>query len=359
MKQWKVLLHPVICASFLILPYAFDPGGLTFPLFDFDAPLQRSVFLSYVFMLGLFYLNYYFLIPRLYFQRKVLLYILTVVVLCFMVVNTAVVVLRLSGQRPEAPPGENGRVRGNHFPMDRPPGELPGSPLGARHGMPPYTNGIFICTIGVFVTLSLRVHDKWKENEEKKLSAEISSLKLQVNPHFLFNTLNSLYAFALKERSMSTASSILKLSGIMRYVVTEASQDFVSLEKEINYINDYIDLQKMRLDTCVELIYEVTGDVTGLQIAPLTLIPFIENAFKYGVNPDEDSRIAIAIRIEGKELVLKVENNKVTIADDPMMKSGKGIQNTKARLDHLYGGRYLLSIDDSPRRFNIKVTIQL
>lgn len=354
MKQWKVLVHLIICASFLILPYAFDPGGLSFPLFDFNQPIQRSIFLSYILMLGLFYVNYYLLIPRLYLQRKVVLYAFSIIVLCLIVVNTPSTVMRLSGHKPIRP--EDAPFRGDQ-PMDRMP-----NPQGNRerpHGIPPYTNGIFICTIGVFVTLSLRIHNRWKENEEKKLSAELSSLKLQINPHFLFNTLNSLYAFALKEKSPTTASSILKLSSIMRYVVTESPQDFVSLEKEISYINDYIDLQKMRLDKRVDLRYEVVGDLRGHQIAPLTLIPFIENAFKYGVNPDEASKIGIAIAVEKNTLIMIVENNKVTVADDPMMKSGKGIQNTKARLDYLYQGRYVLAIEDLSETFQVKLTLQL
>lgn len=352
-NQWKVLVHLVICASFLILPYAFDPGGLSFPLFDFNQPIQRSIFLSYVLMLALFYVNYYLLIPRLYLERKVVLYAFTIIVLCLIVVNTPGTVMRLSGHRPVRPEGAPFRRDQPMDPMSNPQNKR------GHHGIPPYTNGIFICTIGIFVTLSLRIHNRWKENEEKKLSAELSSLKLQINPHFLFNTLNSLYAFALKEKSPTTASSILKLSGIMRYVVTEAPQDFVSLEKEIGYINDYIDLQKMRLDKSVDLKYEVFGDLAGHQIAPLTLIPFIENAFKYGVNPDEPSKILVSIAVEKNSLVMIVDNKKVTIADDPMMKSGKGIQNTKARLDYLYQGKHALVIDDLSDAFHVKLTLQL
>lgn len=195
--------------------------------------------------------------------------------------------------------------------------------------------------------------------EEAKHKAELIALKGQINPHFLFNTLNGLYGLAVRDKSTSTATGILKLSGMMRYVVSETGNGFVSLEKELSYINDYIELQKLRLDKRIRLSYKVTGMINKQQLAPLTLMPFIENAFKHGVNPDDDSNINILIELDEREIRLTVENNKVKVALAPHEKSGKGIENTKSRLNLLYPSRHFLIIDEDEKTFRVQLTIQL
>ena len=129
----------------------------------------------------------------------------------------------------------------------------------------------------------LKINSRLKLAEKEKVNAELSYLKAQINPHFLFNTLNSIYSLAI-EKSDYTATAVVKLSSMMRYVITDASHKFVPLEKEINYISNYIELQKLRIDSSIKLMYTVTGDISDKKIAPLVLISFIENAFKYGVN---------------------------------------------------------------------------
>ncbi len=133
----------------------------------------------------------------------------------------------------------------------------------------------------------------------------------------------------------------------------------VDLEKEISYINDYIELQKLRLDKRVQLAFEVVGSTEGKRIAPLILVPFIENAFKYGVNPDEDSNIKIRIEIVYGELTLHVVNNKVKVSMSPFEKSGKGIENTKLRLKLLYPSQYFLDISEDEKIFRVHLIIQL
>ncbi len=188
---------------------------------------------------------------------------------------------------------------------------------------------------------------------------ELGALKNQVNPHFLFNTLNSLYAMALRDKAISTADNIMKLSGLMRYVVTETNNAFVTLEKELNYINGYIQLQKIRLDKNVKLNYHVEGSSGSLQIAPLILIPFIENAFKHGVNPDEDSQIDIRISTEGSSLKLIVVNKKVSIQNSVHEQSGLGLENTKSRLRLLYPSRHDLFLSNDKKTFRVVLTIDL
>ncbi|HRD40256.1 MAG TPA: sensor histidine kinase, partial [Bacteroidia bacterium] len=186
---------------------------------------------------------------------------------------------------------------------------------------------------------------------------ELSYLKAQINPHFLFNTLNSIYSLAI-QKSDETANAVVKLSGMMRYVLTESQNEFVSLQKELDYINNYIELQKTRLDSTIKLHYTITGTTTGKAIAPLILIPFIENAFKYGVNAEENSEITIEISVNEAAINLFVKNNKVSIRPDPENRSGLGIENTKSRLLLLYPGKHYLNIDDNSASFSVSLSIK-
>ena len=156
----------------------------------------------------------------------------------------------------------------------------------------------------LFVFLSLRINKQLKQTEEDKLNTELSYLKAQINPHFLFNTLNSIYSLAITENADQTSSAIVKLSGMMRYVISEANKDFVSLEKEVNYVKDYIEMQKLRLGNTVKIDPSVSGHYFIKKIAPLMLISFIENAFKHGVNAEAHSVILIELNIIDNDLTL-------------------------------------------------------
>ncbi len=195
--------------------------------------------------------------------------------------------------------------------------------------------------------------------EVEKNSAEVSYLRSQINPHFLFNTFNSIYALAIKENAERTANGMLKLSGMMRYVVSESSSEFVPLEKELSYINDFIELQKLRIDSGVNLEYALKGIPEGKRIAPLLLIPFIENAFKHGVNPDEDSSIRILIDIGEDTLHLFVENNKVSIHHEKNERMGYGIENTRNRLSLLYPSNHTLVIVDTSKKYQVNLNLKL
>ena len=145
----------------------------------------------------------------------------------------------------------------------------------------------------------------------------------------------------------------------MRYVVTESSQEYVPLQKEINYINDYIDLQKLRMDESTQFSFEIKGNPIGKIIAPLILIPFIENAFKYGLNPEEDSEININITINNNHLTLNVVN-KMVVDDIPEeLKTEKGIENTTKRLEFIYPNKHTLAIKEIENYFHIHLEIEL
>jgi LytS/YehU family sensor histidine kinase len=133
----------------------------------------------------------------------------------------------------------------------------------------------------------------------------------------------------------------------------------VGLDKEIDYVNNYIDLQLLRLTDRIDIQYEITGEPAGYEIAPFLLIPFVENAFKYGVNSEDNSRIAITLDVQGGVLKLRVTNNKVYLKPNMEHQTGLGIQTTKRRLELLYAGRYTLEILDDSKLFDVVLTITL
>jgi len=217
---------------------------------------------------------------------------------------------------------------------------------------------IFLFLVVVFFSLILRIGARWKQTEKEKLNTELSYLKAQINPHFLFNTLNSIYSLAI-EKSDYTASAIVQLSGMMRYVLSESHNDFVPLEKEIIYLNNYIELQRIRFGNSIKLVFAVNGSAAFKKIAPLVLIPFVENAFKYGVNAEEDSDINIQVDIGEENLHLQVFNKKVRVLQATDDKSGLGIENTKKRLQLLYPDYHRLLIHDNENDYFISLTLQL
>ncbi|WP_103068199.1 sensor histidine kinase [Aquimarina sediminis] len=199
-------------------------------------------------------------------------------------------------------------------------------------------------------------------NKEKRRS-ELQALKAQVNPHFLFNTLNTIYSSALKKED-KTAEMILKLSGNFRYLLHEGQKEEVPIKKEIRHIKDYVSLQEERLSSKVKVDFNVTIDNVEQNIAPLLLISFIENAFKY-TSLLKGSNHNIIIRIELKDGVFGfccINPYNRTIEEDidnEWKESGIGISNTKKRLQHLYPNKHELQIDDKEDVFKVTLKIIL
>jgi len=228
-----------------------------------------------------------------------------------------------------------------------------------------FVGTVFTSLTFVILSTGLKFATDWFNNERiqrdlenQRLTAELSFLKSQINPHFLFNTLNSIYSMAL-EKSDNTAEAVVKLSAMMRYVLNDADKALVSLEQELNYISSYIELQSIRFGDALPLQYNVIGSLEGKKIAPLILIPFIENAFKHGVNAEADSEIKIEIVVNGNELNMMVVNNKVPLQIPDEHKTGVGIENVKNRLKLLYAGRHVLTITDTDEAFFVALKLKL
>lgn len=195
-----------------------------------------------------------------------------------------------------------------------------------------------------------------RDLENQRLSAELAFLKSQINPHFLFNSLNSIYSLAY-QRAETTPEAILKLSEIMRYMLYECNDNKVDLAKELQYLQNYIDLQKIRLGKNAYIEFNVDGKVEHQQIVPLLLIPFIENAFKHGVAGNRLTPIRLSIEVNQAGLHFYMQNKKHTNNRDAA--GGIGLNNVRRRLKLLYPGKYNLQINDAADTYTVELSLVL
>jgi two-component system, LytTR family, sensor histidine kinase AlgZ len=197
----------------------------------------------------------------------------------------------------------------------------------------------------------------WMKMQWEKLSAELQLLKAQVHPHFLFNTLNSIYSFSLKDSS-KTPGLILKLSSLLSYMLYDCKAEKVRLEKELEIMKNYIELEKERHNNQMEISWNVENNTGGEMIAPLLLLPLLENAFKYGISKDiEQSWLSIDVMIKQGVLKCKIANSKsenISYHED-----GAGISNVRKRLDFIYPGNYEFKLNDEAYFFVASLQINL
>jgi two-component system LytT family sensor kinase len=213
--------------------------------------------------------------------------------------------------------------------------------------------------------VALKLSIDWYEQQRilqkilvEKLNAEVNFLRSQVNPHFLFNILNNLYALTLK-KSDQAPEVVLKLSEMMEYMLYESDDPKVALDKEISYLRNYIDLEKIRYDTNPDISFEVAGDPDGKEIAPLLLLPLVENAFKHGLSKKaEHGWLHGKINVSQSAVEVTVENNK-SAGPPAEGKGGIGLENLRKRLELLYPSSHLLRIDDTKESFKVFMEIKL
>ncbi|TDB63973.1 sensor histidine kinase [Arundinibacter roseus] len=219
--------------------------------------------------------------------------------------------------------------------------------------------------IVIFIAM-LRFAEEWfllearkKEIENEKLTAELRFLKAQINPHFLFNTLNNLYYLAFTQ-SPNTTVVIDNLSQMMRYMIYESNHPKVTLSKEIEYMENYISLEKLRLDNQVPIEFTVTGNPERVMIEPFLFITFLENAFKHGVsNNFAESWVKITIELSNNRCVYTVQNSALPAKPPVENKSGIGLQNLQRRLELSYPGHYTLHVDSQPEKHSIQLILNL
>ncbi len=310
--------------------------------------------LHFVLVFFFFYLNYFLLVPRLLLHKKQLLYAVTVLmVLVFSYyVNDAVMsqvrekYVSRSFSRPMSPK-EARRITARR----------------ERHRHAENAGTVVVVAMGLFISTITRETREWyqkekerKEMEKQQLISELSFLKSQVNPHFLFNSLNGIYALSIK-KSDKTPEAILQLSELMRHMLYESDKEKVDLEKETEYLKNYIQLQKLRLPPEVQVSFQTEGDLRGKSIAPMLFIPFIENAFKHGVDT-RGGNIQIRLQVAGNKLSFDMMN-RVSKAQNKDKVSGIGLANVRKRLELLYPGRYQLDYKKTNGNFVVHLHLNL
>lgn len=219
-----------------------------------------------------------------------------------------------------------------------------------------------ICPV-FFVACFIKLWQLWyrqlqmnREILEEKLKAELNYLKAQIHPHFLFNTLNNLYSLTLA-RSEQAPHVVLKLSALMRYMVNDCREEKIPLEKEVQYMMSYIELEQIRFDQRLEISFNIHNDIKGPVITPLILLPFIENSFKHGPSVDtEKAWITVDLMVKEGTLFFKVENSKSVAAPSS---NGFGLKNVERRLALLYPGRYSLEKKNDPEYYGIDLKLNL
>ncbi len=195
-----------------------------------------------------------------------------------------------------------------------------------------------------------------KDKETENLKTELSFLRSQVSPHFMFNVLNNLVSLARK-KSDKMEPALLQLSTLLRYMLYEGNESKIAIEQEISYLQGYIDLQKLRFGDDIDVSFIVNGNTSNFVLEPMILIPFVENAFKHGMGTLDQSKIDIRLIVSDEQLIFEVENDVAPISDTKDNSSGIGLINTKRRLELLYQKAHQLSITESNGKYSVQLKI--
>ena len=247
--------------------------------------------------------------------------------------------------------------------------DVTGRPRLPRSNFRLDTMGLLTTLFVLGISTSITVVQKWQNDarirqtlEQQRVSSELSVLKAQINPHFFFNTLNNIYALTLLDGEQAR-EAIHRLSRMMRYVLYDTATGPTLLSQEIAFVQDYINLMQLRLDDRVSVTFERPAPGHDVPVAPMLLLPFLENAFKHGVAATEASRIFVAISQPAPEVVeLEVRNSLLPLPSTDLAGSnGIGLANTRRRLDLLYPGQFTLLVDDHTpaNEFRVHLTLRV
>ena len=297
--------------------------------------------LSFAMLLG--YLNYFFFLPRFLHDKNGVRYFLQ-----FFITFSILITLRLAMERYFID-GFSGEARYLY---------------STRFVVQVITTNLFIVIFLGMIRFAVgwfEFEARQKSVENERLTAELNFLKAQINPHFLFNTLNNLYYLAYTQ-SPKTTEVIAKLSQMMRYMIYDSNYPKVPLGKEIEYMENYISLERLRLNDQIPITVSVEGgNPQDFLIAPLIFITFLENAFKHGVsNNHPQAWIKVLIQLRDKECVYRVENSKMPSSKpEAGQKSGIGLQNVKRRLELSYPGKHKLTVENTVDRYAVQLNITL
>ncbi|MDO7172869.1 sensor histidine kinase [Mariniflexile sp. AS56] len=338
-KRNQIVLHVSILAVFICFSLMQPRVG--------NAVLTKRIIFTLISHLLLFYINYAFLVTQFLLKKKTLIYVVSVLSL---IILSAVLVNELA---PELRPNPNLDFNPS-FGRNRPDSFFRMKLIG------PFVFNTLLIVTGA----ALRIYSEWNTNERKKKeievqrsSTELHFLKHQLSPHFLFNSLNSIYSLTT-QKSNDAPEAIITLSELMRYMLYETNSEFVPLSKELDYIQNYLKLQRLRIANNKDVTVNIRGGVANQKIRPLLFISFIENAFKYGTDFKGHTEVKIEINVNDQDLHFKCINvigNRKTDKDS----SGIGLQNTKERLELLYPNKHVLVVEEKDSRFIVNLELKL
>lgn len=334
LKYIIYMLHLLIWSGLLLLPYLVSNSANEYRV----GTIPGLVFSATVLVnMVIFYANTFYLYPRLYNKRYWWLYIIAIILLLLASFRAKFYLINIL------------------------------SPVilkRATEGRFVFASSIVVFIISVIycrIIDSIRSEREQKEKQAIQLATELKFLRSQISPHFLFNVLTNLVSLARKN-SDRLEGSLIMLSDLMRYMLYDARETKVELRKEVEYMNCYIELQKLRFgnDVNIESTVRLNDEDKHYNIEPMLLIPFVENAFKHGAGYLDHAYISIKLLVNQNSLVFEVLNS---FDDAPHTSkdenSGIGLSNVKSRLDLLYKNKYTLTINDKNKLFYIVLTLEL
>ena len=334
-KKHLIILHIVFWAIFVGMPI------LSVHMHGPDVPYRYYVrlYVSAVFDIFTFYIAYLFINPSILFKgnrKSLLLIIIFIFLLAFLRVASTLIVYYFA-----------------HV-------QLQMTNVSAGVFIEEIVDSFLFVVFAIFIKMSL----SWVNSEKQKAelqaqtrTSEIAQLRSQINPHFLFNTLNNIYSLVCR-KSDAAAPAVMKLSEIMRYVLYDTDIDMVPLDKEVSYLESFIELQQLRLNTGDFIKFEVIGETWNKLIAPMLLIPFVENAFKHGNKNVLSPGIIIKLTAQKNKIIFEVINfTKKQNEENKDRVGGIGLNNIKRRLELIYHDKHKLDISEKEDLYSIKLEI--
>ncbi|WP_224999179.1 sensor histidine kinase [Cesiribacter sp. SM1] len=351
----KIIFHLIVMAVMTVPPlFFFDQPGES-------RPFLNSAFYSSLVVLPFYILNVFILVPRYLKKGQYLKYAMAVVVI-MAVVHVANKAIR-SEVLPPLPPVQaqqlsEGSQLSGRLPLRRPP--------AFPFHLFPFLMALALGSSFEIILDQEKEKRLYEEGQKEKMIAELAFLKSQINPHFLFNTINNIYSLAAA-KSDQTENAILLLSDMMRYVLYDSNVEKTSLKKEVEFIENFISLQKLRFSASrnVSINFEVGGGVDQVMIEPMLLLPFVENAFIHGISYKRDSFIQIELLVKEQNMYFAVANSlpeqtqKPGLRSDPKQDSGIGLANTYKRLQLLYPQKHTLEVERNEEAYKVALTINL
>ena len=328
-KDIGILLTQVLLLSLIVL----SPGLISYVISHDKSQLMTSLSVSGYWLapMGIVYLlNFYLLVPYLWFQRRFWQ---------FLLLNVALVT-----------------VCNSHILFN----DTSTMPEIFRAGFSSFAGiAMLINWMAIGIALSIRYVMRQQERKQKEVEAELAWLKNQINPHFLFNTLNNISSLAQIDGD-ETQEAILQLSDLLRYAMYETNKPKVPISGEVEFMKNYIELMKLRCNEMTTVTSQFSVFSSQLEVAPLLFISLIENAFKHGMNSNAPATIDISLTQEGDHLVFNCDNTNNPKPTKDRSGSGIGLDNTRRRLDLLYPGCYTWEQAITPENiYHVKITIRL